>query len=114
MRPSSAGDVGHVGAAHERDHMVLAQRGERDVPHHDHLVVVGGEGHRQVLGRVLVDAGEELDVHLGHPARRLEQAVAVGVLTDGRQDLGDGLLDSIDVDAHGRVSAPLWFRRRHG
>ena len=36
-------DVGDVGLADERHEVVLAHRGERDVAHHDHLVVVGLE-----------------------------------------------------------------------
>ena len=83
-------DVGHVGPPHERDQVVLAQRGERDVADHDHLVVVGGERHLEVVGRILVEPGEELLVHPGHPAGRHLEAVAVGVLADGGQDLPDG------------------------
>ena len=52
----------------------------------------------QMVVRRLVQAGEDLFVHAGHAARRVEQTVAVGVLTDGGQDLADGRLDAGQVD----------------
>ena len=60
-------DVGDVGLADEGHQVVLAQRRERDVAHHDHLVVLGGEGDVEVAGRVVVQAREQLLVHGRHP-----------------------------------------------
>ena len=67
-----AGNVGHVGPSDEGDHVVLAQRGERYVPHHHHFVVFGGEGDLEMVGRVLAQPGEQLHVAPGHPFRRPE------------------------------------------
>ena len=85
-------NVGHVRPAQERDQVVLAQRGERDVAHHDHLVVLGGEGDFEVAGRVVRQPGEQLLVHAGDPPGRVDQPVAVDVLAYGDQDLRDGRL----------------------
>src|SRR5580700_10239492 len=95
-------DVRDVGAAEERDEVVLAEGGEGDVTHHDHLVVLGREGDLEVTGRVVVEAGEELLVHGRDPVGRGEEAVAVGVLADGLEELVDGFSYALDVDTHGR------------
>ena len=92
MRPSLARDVGHVGAAHERHEMVLADRVERDVAHEHHLLMALVEGHAEVLGRVLADAGEDLRVHVGDAARRVEQPLALRVLPDALEDQANALL----------------------
>ena len=76
-------DIRHVRLTQERHQVVLAQRSERDVTHHDHFVVLGGKGDLEMPRRVVVQAREQLLVHVGHPARGVEQAVAIDVLTDG-------------------------------
>ncbi len=98
------GNVAHVGLAHERDHVVLAQRGEGDVPHHHHLVVFRRERHREMAPRIVVVPGEQLLVHRGHPSRRRLQSFAPGILPDGGQQLGHELLHPLDIDAHGTVT----------
>ena len=52
MRPSVAGQVGDVREADEGHEVVLAERREGDVAHHDHLVVADLEGDAQVLAGV--------------------------------------------------------------
>ena len=94
-----AGDVRDVGAAVEREEMVLAVRVQRDVAHHDHLVVIGFEGDREVAGGILVQAARDLAVHLRDARRCAREPVAIGVFTDGEQQLADRLLDPGDVDA---------------
>ena len=89
MRPSGAGQVGDVREADEGHEVVLAERGEGNVAHHDHLVVADLEGDAQVLARVGLDALEQLDVHVGDPPRRLEESLAVGVLADGFEQLAN-------------------------
>ena len=113
MRPSWPGDVGHVGLADERDEVVLAERLHRDVPHHDHLVVAGLERDGQVGVGLLVEPEQHLGVHPGHPRRRVAQAVAVGVLADGLEDLADRLGDAVEVHrgVDGRELAG-WASRR--
>ena len=49
-------------------------RVQRDVAHHDHLVVVGLERDREVLRRVLVQPGEDLLVHVGDARRACARA----------------------------------------
>ena len=48
----------------------------------------------EVLVGDLAQPGEDLLVHAGHPGRRVDQAVAVGVLADREQDLPHGRLDA--------------------
>src|SRR5690606_19443549 len=87
--------------ADERGQVVLAQRVERDVTHHHHLVVAGFEHGDQVFGGVLVEAGADLGIHASHPGGGVEQTVSVGVFTDGGQDLANGSGDAWLVDAGG-------------
>ena len=104
MLPVLRRDVGDVGHAEEGHQVVLAERVEGDVAHQDHLLVgVGPDGHDQG-GQVLGLGEDELLVHLGHPARRLEQALAVGVLADPLEEKAGGLLDLGLVD-HRSASA---------
>ena len=89
-----AGDVGEVGPADERHEVVLAQRREGDVAHQDHLVVMGLEGDLEVMVGVLEQPAEDLGVHGGDALGRALQAVAVGILADGDEDLPHRLLDA--------------------
>ena len=100
------GNVAHVGLAHEGDHVVLAQRGEGDVAHEDHLVVLGRERHREVAPGIVVVAGEQFLVHRRHPPRRGQETLATGILPDGGQQLGHQPLHPLDIDAHGASPSP--------
>ena len=93
-------DVGDVGLAEERHQMVLAERRERDVAHHHHLVVLGREGDLEVPRRVVVEAREQLLVHGRHPVGGAHQAVALGVLPDGAEQFRHRRPHPLDVDAH--------------
>src|SRR5437588_1902087 len=85
--------------------MMLTDRIERDVLDHHHLVVTGLEGDGQVAVGAVLDAAEDLVVHRRHALGRTQQTVAVGILTDGLEDLLDGLLDPNPVYAF-----PVAFR----
>jgi hypothetical protein len=87
-----------VGHAVEGQQVMLAQAGDADVAHQHKLVVVGFERRREHLPRVDPKPGEQLGVRPGDPRRRLAQAVAVGILTHGEQDLPHRLLDPGQVD----------------
>src|SRR5262249_47031865 len=91
--PVGVGDVRDVGAPVERNEVVLAVAGERDVAHHHHLVVIGLEGGRDVTARVLTQAAEDLLVHVGDAARRVLEPIAIRVLADRLEDLAHGTLD---------------------
>ena len=56
------------------------------------------EAGREHVGRVLVDAGEDLGVHPRHALRRVPDALARGVLPQRLDDGGDRLLDLLLVD----------------
>src|SRR6266699_3416610 len=74
-------DVGHVRLAEERQHMVLAQRVELDVAHHDHVVVLFLEDALAyyLFGARAVALGEKRH-GVGDAQRRLEQAFALWIL----------------------------------
>src|SRR5262245_34483886 len=78
----------------ERDEVVLAEAGERDVAHHHHLVVVGLERRGDVTAGVLAQPAEDLLVHVRDAARRVAEPVAIRVFTDRFQDLAHGALDA--------------------
>ena len=67
-----------MGDAVEGHEVVLAGRVERDVANDDELVVVNVKGRREELGRVLVQAGEDLAVGAGHAGRGFAQPLAAG------------------------------------
>ena len=92
----------------ERDQVVLAERLQRDVADHDHLVVVGALDHRDELRGVLADPGERLLVHPGHAGGRLPQSAAVGVLADPLEDQAYAFLDLRGVE---RVGWPEQIHR---
>ena len=87
-----------MGESHERHEVMLAQRREGDVAHHDHLVVTGFEGDPQVFARIGFEAFEELDVHVGDASRRLDETLAVGVLADRFEQFADEALHARVVD----------------
>jgi len=78
--------------------VVLAQRGEWDVLDDHHLVVVDLELPLEMIARILPVAGEQFAVRASDPGRRLDQAVAVGVLADREQQFTDGTLGTNGVD----------------
>jgi hypothetical protein len=88
---------------HERHEVVLAHGVQRDVADHDHLVVVGLEGHPEVAARVLVEAGGDLGPHAGDAVGRVVQALAGDVLADRRQQLAHGGGDPGLVDPGPRL-----------
>src|SRR6478752_3458567 len=69
-------DVRHVRHAVEGHQVVLARRVERDVAHHDHLVVTRLEGDGQVPRRVVAEPDEDLLVHARDAVGRGAQTVA--------------------------------------
>ena len=72
-----------VRLAEERQQMVFAARGEFDVLHQYHFVVLLGERFLKVDGRVGAEAGEHFGVHAGDAFGRVEQPFAVWVFADG-------------------------------
>ena len=57
--------------------------------------------------------GEDLGIRPRYPRRGFQQAVALGVLADGEQDLAHGPLDAGQVDRSGSdVAGPLALRHR--
>src|SRR5207253_10277622 len=59
----------------------------------------GLERHGQMAVGAVLEAAEDLGVHVGHALGRAQEAVSIGVLPDGLDDLADGLLDAARVDA---------------
>src|SRR5947208_7514818 len=76
--------IGDMRTAVERHHVVLALRGEFDVADEDEIVIAGGlaKGAVEHLGRTLVIALVEFVKGFDHPARRIEQALAMWILAD--------------------------------
>jgi hypothetical protein len=54
-----------------------------------------------VASRIVVEAADDLGVHLGDPLRRALEAVAVGVLADREEQLADGRGEARLVDRRG-------------
>src|SRR5919106_1503918 len=82
------GDVSHLGLADERNELVPAQGEQRDVAHHDHLVVAYVEDGVDLVDGIEVEALEQLGVHVCQPPRRLLETLALGILPDSFEDLG--------------------------
>src|SRR5680860_257151 len=82
-----ARDVRDMRSTVEGDEVVLAHRVERYVTNHDHLVVVFLEGHVEMLRRFLVQATEDLRVHVRDSIGGAREPVAVRVLADRDEDL---------------------------
>ena len=78
--------------------MVLAEGVEGDVLEDHHLLVALLEADHELLAGVHAQAGEHLGVHLRDAPRGAGQALALGVITDGLDDLADGLAGSVDID----------------
>src|SRR3954464_10053942 len=99
---------------------MLALRGELDVAHKDEIIIAGGlaEGAIEYLGRALVVALIEFVESLDHAARRVKQALAVGVLADiGEQrlhrllGLGARRARLVGADGGGEEFARIKLRR---
>ena len=98
-------DVGHVRAPVERQQMVLADRVEVDVLDEHHLAMVVSGDRREQLRRVgRADAGEDVDVHVGDPLRRLLQPRTVRVLADAFKDEAYAGLYLLAVQVAGAVA----------
>jgi hypothetical protein len=100
--------IGHVHDAVERQHVVLALGVERDVAHDDHVAVSLDllEHTVEHLRRVLGVSGVEFLVGRGDPARRVAQALPLGVVAgpaDQGADGGLGLLAARTVLGRARV-----------
>ena len=78
----------------ERNEVVLAVAGDRNVADHHHLVVVGLERGDDVVTRVLPQPAEDLLVHVGDAARGEPESISVRVLADRLEDLAHGALDA--------------------
>ena len=76
--------IGDMRPAVERHHVMLALRGEFDVADQHEIVIAGGlaKGAVEHLGRALVIALIEFVEGLDDAARRIQQALAAGVLAD--------------------------------
>ncbi len=91
------GDVGHVGLAVERQHVVLAERVELDVLDQHHLLVLLAEhGRADDFERVFVVALGEERHRLGHPFGRLQKPLARRVLAQQTQDLAIMVFERFD------------------
>ena len=102
----AVGDVGDVGPAEERQHVVLAHRVQLDVPHHDHALV--GLLEHGVADDVL----DRHPVALGEPAERrldplggLEQPVALRVLAQRGEDVPHLVGERLEVSRLRRRAA---------
>ena len=79
----------------EREHVVLAERVERDVPSQNELVVVLVVGERGGVGRA---GRERLGVGRGDSTRCVARVLVVDVLAERGGELGDGALGASSVD----------------
>src|SRR5689334_12300026 len=91
-------DVAHVGDPGERHQVVLAHGPQLDVAHEHHLVVTEVEGGREDVLRRHPQTRGDLGVRPGHPGRGVAQALALGVLPDGDQQLTYGGLGPLLVE----------------
>jgi hypothetical protein len=70
--------------------------------------VTGLERDGQVSARVVGDARQHLGVHRRHPGRRAPQAVAVGILTHGEEELANRPFGSFGVDLARAAVRAAW------
>ena len=97
-----ARQVGQVGAADERQQVVLADGAEREVAHEHELPRGRADRDRvpQVVERVDAEPGEVLAVGLGDASRGRLQAGPGDILADRGKELNDRGLDPRPVDCH--------------
>ncbi len=123
------GQIGDMGLAHERHHVVLAMGMERDIAHQNDVVIAAdlGKGRFQHSLGVFFVAREKFAIGVGDAARRIDQPFAVGVISrpgDQRTHSGLGLfarwafdhpvergLGSLGLDVHVHKGCPLENRR---
>src|SRR6478735_9206075 len=91
-------DVAHVRDPAERNQVVLTGTEHLDVLDQHHLVVAEIERRRQDVLGLLVEAREYLLVRTCHSARRLAQALTVGVLADSDEELPNSRLGPLLVE----------------
>src|SRR5680860_1296377 len=108
------GDIAHVRHPGERHQVVLAHRPQLDVADQHHLVVADVEGGAEYVLRGLVKALRELGVRPGHAVGCVSQPFALGVLTDGDQQLAHGRSSAIVVELGDRSVTPSHRVDRHG
>ena len=88
-------DVADVGDPVERQQMVLAQRLERNVAGQHQLVVALVVGERCQVER---SRRQQLGVRVRHPPGRVGQVFARGIMTEGHQQIRDGLFRCVEID----------------
>ena len=71
-----------MAATDKRREVMLAQRGDADVFHDHHLVVLVTRQRYHVLRRILAHAGGQFRIHLGDALRRLLQPRTLGIFAD--------------------------------
>ena len=98
-----AGQVADVGDADEGQHVVLAERLQRQVLHQHELVVTLVVGER---GEVEVRAAGHLDQGPSHPARGLDEVLVVQVQAQGDEQVSGGPLRRGGVDVRPRPRGP--------
>src|SRR4029453_9219159 len=87
-------DVRHVGTPEERQDVVLAERVEVDVLHHDHLgVLLVEQGAVDDGPRVLLVAPRAVWERARHALRRLHEPLAAGLGVDLTEQLRDDRLE---------------------
>jgi hypothetical protein len=87
-----------VRETNERHEVVLAERREGNVANHHHLVVTSFEDHSKVFAGVGLNPFEQLDVHVGHPPRRLQKPRSGGVFPYGFEKLAHETLHARLID----------------
>ena len=93
---------------------MLATGRKGDVLDEHHLVVLLRERLLKMGGRVGVKTAENLGVHPRDPIGRLEEPLAVRILTHREENLAHGSLDAVLVDGHdgaperGRQPVPFY------
>src|SRR5690606_14774588 len=85
-------DVGHMRLADDGRDVMLAMGFEADVAQDDHLVITFDllEGARQHVRRILIVSGEPVLPGANHTARRVEEAVPVGIVSGPSEQSPDG------------------------
>ena len=101
--------IGDVRLADERRDVVLAMRDEGNVADEDQVLVAVDvvEDPRQMLAGVLAVAGEQFLVGLDHPARGVEQPLAIGIVAGPGDQGADRRLGLVASRARRRFGAAL-------
>src|SRR5215469_15375998 len=94
-------NVADVREPEEWRQVMLAGAVELDVADQDHLVVAGVEYRAEHVLGLLPQPSELLGISPGHAGRGVTQAVSLGILADGVEDLAHRTLDAGLVDVAG-------------